>query len=157
MVVDYSGWTQESGSFHCKINFDEKKSDFAVHFANGSVARQSGTFHDHTADWNHDGDVYTQFGAWFEYRDTNGKFSGGEFFTPVDLVQFAVDARDSNSSSFGPRPIKVEGLTLPLPPRHQSLDDRIAQTEQRLMHQEAERNRKMNALGIRPSNEPWAR
>lgn len=157
MFVDHSGWTEELGAFCCKISFDETKMDFAVHFENGSVARQSSNFQYHTADWNRDGDVYTQFGAWFEFRDTNGKFTGGEFFTPVDLVQFAIDARDPNSHCFGSRPVKVDGIVLPLPPRHQSLADRIAQTENRAAKQEAERNRKMNALGIRPSNEPWAR
>lgn len=129
MFVEHSGWTEELGAFHFKINFDETKNDFAIHFENGSIARQSSEFQYHTADWNHDGDVYTQFGAWFEYRDANGKFSGGEFFTPVDLVQFAIDARDPHSTCFGPRPTKVEGIALPIPPRHQSLSDRIAQAE----------------------------
>ena len=157
MFVEYSGWTEELGAFCCKISFDETKTDFAVHFENGSVARQSGDFHNHTADWNHDGDIYSQFGAWFDYYDVNGKFTGGEFLTPVDLVRLALDARDPNCSCIGPRPTKVDGIVLPLPPRHQSLNDRIAQTENRAMHREAERNRKMNSLGIRHPGEPWAR
>ena len=157
MHVDYSGWNSESGSFSCKVHVDESRRDHAVHFANGSIARQSSEFQHVTNDWNHDGDVYSQYGAWFEFRNSEGGFAGGEFFTPVDLVQFAADAMDPKASCIGPRPIKVEGIEIPLKRRHPNLSDRIAQTEARAMHQEAERNRKMNALGIRPSNEPWAK
>ena len=157
MIVDYSGWNKDTGHFCHKIYIDESKKDYAVYFENGSVARQTGEFHHHTADWNHDDDVYTQYGAWFEFRAADGSRNGGEFFTPEDLVRFAVDALDPDSSRFGPRVTKVDGVEIPVQPRHPSLDQRLAQIEARAMHQDMERNRKMAALGIRPPNEPWAR
>lgn len=156
MYVDYCGWTEERGSFRHKVFVDENRTDYAVHFANGMVARQNSVFQIVVADWNHDQDVYPQYGAWFEYRDADGKFNGGEFFTPEDLVRFAADARDPHASSFGPRPLKVEGIEIPTVQRN-DLFDRIDQAEKRAMQQEAERNRKMDQLGIRRPNEPWAR
>ena len=155
MKVNYSGWTQKTGFFHHDIFVDENRTDYAVHFANGDVARQNGKFETRTEDWNHDGDVYSMFGAFFQYIHSDGSISYGDFFTPEDLVRFAVDALDPDAS--GPKVAYVEGIEIPKEPRQPSLNDRILQSEARAMHQECERNRKMASLGIRHPGEPWAR
>ena len=157
MQVEYSGWTKDHGPFFCLINVDEQRKDYAVYFENGTVAKQTGEFETVTGDWNHDGDVYSQFGAWFHYYNADGTRNGGAFFTPVDLVQFAIDALDAGTSCMGPRPVKVEGIHVPLPHLRPRLDDRLVQSERAAFHQDAERNRKMDMLGIRRPDEPWAR
>jgi len=157
MKVNYGGWKEGVGFFNHDIFVDENRRDYSIHFENGSVARQSSAFEEHTADWNCDGDVYTMFGAWFNYYAPDGSSRGGAFHTPEDLVRFAVDALDPDASFSGPRVVKVDGIEIQQNNRGTSLDDKIAQSEARAMHLEAERNRKMKALGIRPSNEPWAK
>lgn len=157
MQVEYSGWTAERGPFRHMIYVDENKKDYAIHFSSGTVARQSSAFENHTADWNNDGDVYTMFGAWFDYLDKDGSRNGGAFHTPEDLVRFAVEAADPEQRSYGTYATKVEGIEFPPPDRRSSLNDRIAQSENRAMQQEAERNRKMDMLGVRRPGEPWAR
>ena len=157
MKINHSGWHEEYGSYSYNIDFDENKCDYEIHFANGDIAKQNGPFEEHTADWNNDGDVYTQFCAFFTYYDRNGSSHGGQAWTPVDLVTAAIDALDSSSSSIGPRVIKVVGIDIPPIHKRKSLNEQIFQSENRAFHQEVERNRKMSALGIRPPGEPWAR
>ena len=157
MYVEYSGWTSERGSFHCKIFVDENKLDYELHYKSGKTAKQSSPFQHVTADWNHDGDVYTQFGAWFDHIGENGKFQGGEFWTPVEMVGALADAMDRSSRNYGDHVIAIPGIEIPPPDRRSTLDDQIIRSERRSEAQEIERNRKMNALGIRPPNEPWAR
>ena len=155
MKVEYSGWSEERGSFHYDFIVDETKLDYEVHFGNGRIAKQNGPFEYHTADWNCDDDIYTQFGAWFQFVDVDGKFNGGEFFTPEDLVSFAISAAGIERS--GPKVLCVKGLEWPEKQSRCSLDERILRSDQRAANIEADRNRRMDALGIRPSNEPWAR
>lgn len=151
MYVNYSGWTKDHGSFSCNIYIDENKQDYEVVYGDGSVAKQTGPFHEVTADWNHDGDVYSMFGAWFQSESGRGSF-----FTPEDLVRIAADGLEKDRF-YGNEAKCVKGITIPLPERRPRLDDVIRQNEVRAANQEAERNRKMNALGIRPPGEPWAR
>ena len=77
MNVIYSGWTEKHGSFHCNVFVDEKKTDYEIHFSNGRVMKQNSAFDVEVHDWNNDGDVYGQFGAWFQEVDENGRFCGG--------------------------------------------------------------------------------
>ena len=153
MNVNYSGWTEQHGSFSCNIFVDENRQDYELVFGNGSVAKQQGPFEEVTADWNNDGDVYTQFGAWFSRPEGNG----GDFWTPVDMVAAVVDAQTRERKPYGNEVVSVKGIEVPLPGKRPALTDVIRQSEQRAANQEAERNRRMDALGIRPSDEPWAR
>ena len=157
MKVNHSGWTEQSGAFDYDVFIDENKTDYELHYKNGMIARQSSPFQEETRDWNHDDDVYTQFGAWFSCYDPDGSFSGGSFWTPEDLVRAAVDCSDPAKIRYGNQVIAVPGIEVPRPDQRPKLDTRIAQNERRAMAQDIERNRKMNALGIRPPNEPWAR
>ena len=157
MQVSHSGWDAQHGAFHYEVYIDENKTDYELHYKNGMIAKQSSPFQEETRDWNHDDDVYSQFGAWFSHYAPDGSFSGGEFFTPVDLVQAAVDCLDPSEIRFGNQIIKVSGVEIPQPDKRPNLDERIAQNERRAMMQDIERNRKMDALGIRSPNEPWAR
>ena len=151
MYVDYSGWTEKYGYFSCKVFIDETKQDYALVYGDGTVAKQSTPFTFVTADWNHDGDVYTQFGAWFDIES-----GSGEFYCVEDLVRAAADA--SEKERFYNNEIKqVIGITIPPPEKRPTLEDQIQQSENRAMHQEAEKNRKMDALGIRRPGEPWVR
>lgn len=85
MNVEYSGWSEAHGLFSFQIPVDETREDYEIRLKNGSVFKQNGPFQHVTRDWNCDGDVYTQFGAYFSYDG-----GGGEFFTPDDLVSLVV-------------------------------------------------------------------
>lgn len=151
MHVNHSGWSKDHGHFSCDIFIDEHKTDYALVYGDGTVCRQTSPFTTVRGDWNNDGDVYEQFGAWFQ-----GLYGGGTFMTPVDLVSAAING--VTKDRFSKNEIQeVRGVTVPLPERRPRLEDRIRQSENRAMHQEAERNRRMNALGIRNPGEPWAR
>ena len=157
MQVEYSGWTQEHGSFHCDIFIDESRIDYELHYKSGVVARQKTPFEVVTADWNHDGDIYPQFGAWFESVLGSQITSGGSFWTPEDMVRAVADANDPNTRQYGDHVIASPGIEIPAPEKRASLEDKILRSERRSEAQEIERNRRMNALGIRPPDEPWAR
>ena len=151
MYVEYSGWTEKHGIFCCKVPVDENKQDYALVYGDGTVAKQLTPFDDVTADWNNDGDVYTMFGAWF-----GSKEGRGVFYSVEDLVRSAADALDKER--FYSYEVKeVIGITIPPLDKRPSLDTQIRQSENRVMHQEAERNRKMDMLGVRRSDEPWAK
>lgn len=151
MYVNYSGWTEKRGSFSCNVFIDETRQDYVLVYGNGFVAKQTTPFQSETADWNNDGDVYTQFGAWFE-----SPFGGGTFFTPEEMVQAAADSLEKER--FYNNEVKeVQGVTIPFSEHRPRLEDQIRQSENRAMHQDAERNRKMDTLGIRCPGEPWAR
>ena len=152
MYVNHSGWTADRGAFSYDIFVDETKTDYEVVYGNGYVSKQVTPFEHITGDWNNDGDVYTQFGAWF-----SSKYGGNTFLTPEDLVMALVEAQGRERKAYGNEIVSVKGIDFPSKERRPSLSDQIRQSEQRAMHQEAERNRKMNSLGIRPPGEPWAR
>ena len=147
MYVNHSGWNTEYGSFSYNIFVDEKREDYEIHYKNGTVDKQDGPFQEVTADWNNDDDVYTQFGAWF--REANGR---GSFWTPEQLVQALVDSMEGSSHVS-----HIPGITLPARDKRPSLEDTIAQSERRAAAQDADRNRKMDMLGIRPPNDPWVK
>lgn len=153
MFVNHSGWNSERGSFSYDIFVDERREDYALHFSDGKTKHQRSPFSEVTADWNHDGDVYTQFGAWFSERP-NGN---GEFWTPEDMVAELIDALDPDRRRSGAHIVSIPGIEVPTPDKRPSLTDKIRQSENRAMHQDIEKNRKMNALGIRGPGEPWAR
>lgn len=152
MYVNHSGWNIEHGSFSYNIYINEEKEDYEIHFVDGTVARQCSPFQEVTADWNCDGDRYTQFGAWFTEDGHNS-----EFWTPQDMVVCLIDAMNGDRSRGNATVKVIPGIELPPKEKRPKLDDRLRQTEQRRMHQDIELNRKMNTLGIRPHNEPWAR
>ena len=151
MYVNYSGWNKKDGQFSYDVFIDENKQDYAIVYHDGFVSRQTSPFSPVTADWNHDGDVYTKFGAWFSSRFG----TGNNFFTPEEIVLELVENR-SKERFYGHDIKEVVGITLPEPSKPR-LSDAILNSELRAMNQEAERNRKMKALGIRRPGEPWAR
>lgn len=157
MFVNHSGWSIEHGSFNYDVFVDENRRDYAVYFKNGKVAHQTSSFQEVTGDWNYDGDVYSLFGAWFDVCNPDGSSNSGVFYTPEELVSFAISAKEPDRFSDGQEVLRVDGICVPDRDKRPTLQDRLVQTEKRAMHQEAERNRKMAALGIRNPNEPWAR
>ena len=157
MYVEHSGWNKQHGAFRYHIFMDETRTDYEIHYQSGRVDKQSSPFQEQFADWNHDDDWYSQFGAWFEHRDEDGNFKGGEFWTPEQLVRELLNTMEGSAPSYGDRIVAVPGIEIPPPEKRPALQDQIFSSERRREAQEIERNRKMNALGIRPSNEPWAR
>lgn len=158
MWVEHSGWNIECGAFRYKVFVDENKLDYELKFEDGSVSKQAGPFDSFTYDWNCDGDVYTQFGAWFTRYYRNGEKNGRDFWTPEQMIACLIEGMDPESREYPCNKIvSIPGIEIPTKDKRPRLDDRMKQTENRAMHQEIEKNRKMNALGIRSSNEPWAR
>lgn len=151
MFVNHSGWTAEQGFFSYDIFIDEKREDYEIHYADGSVAKQNSPFHEVTRDWNYDGDVYTLLGAFFTKEG-----SGGEFWTPENMVSALIEAMEGERRHGAASVISIPGIELPEKENRPTLEYTIRQSERRAMHKDIERNRKMNILGIRPSNEPWA-
>lgn len=158
MKVGHSGWSKEYGSFSYEIFIDENKTDYELHFKNGSIGRQCSEFREETRDWNCDNHVYTQYGAWFEYFDKYGERDGTEFWTPENMVRVAIDAKEKGESRLnGNEVISIPGIQIPDRDKRLSLKEQVARSERQRMAQDIERNRKMNALGIRDPREPWAR
>lgn len=151
MYVNHSGWSQEYGPFNYNIFVDEKKTDYEIVYVDGKVCKQASPFEYLTADWNCDGDVYTQFGAYFD-----GRYAGRNFWTVEELVSACIEAIDKELLR-GSDVKEVTGIVIPPREKRQSLEESIRMSEQRAAHQEAERNRKMDMLGIRRPGEPWAR
>lgn len=158
MKIEYSGWSENRGSFRCVIPFDEHKSDYEVRFASGKCLRQCGEFQHITADWNCDGDVYTEFGASFIRYDKDGNAQAGrEFWTPNDLVAELIDGLYCDGFGANDRMVSISGVTVPPLDKRPSLREQIDRSERQQMARDIERNRQMNALGIRPADEPWVK
>jgi hypothetical protein len=85
MRLEHSGWSQERGFFCDKYEIDTTQTDHEIHWKNGMVCKQLEPFHHVEADWNCDGDVYTEFGANFEGR------YGREWRTPMNLLGIMLD------------------------------------------------------------------
>ena len=81
MQLTHEGWSQERGWFQDKYNIDTTHTDHEIHWKNGKVCKQESPFQVVTADWNCDGDVYSEFGAYFE-----SKYAGREWYTPQNLL-----------------------------------------------------------------------
>lgn len=153
MYVNHSGWSEDIGSYSYDIYMDENKSDYEIHYEDGSVDRQVTPFEAITNDWNNDGDVYTMFGAYFEHDSTGWR----QFMTPENMVTLLLDSRFNPHRVHGPRATEIPGIEIPDRDKRPKLEQTIQDSERRALNKEADRNRKMDALGIRPPNEPWAR
>lgn len=88
LTINVSGWRRGYGPYSLNLPFDEKKTDYEVRFEDGTHYIQESPFQDEAHDWNNDGDVYPQFGAWF--RGDSGR---GEFLTPVDMLRLVQEGR----------------------------------------------------------------
>lgn len=86
MIIENSGWSQERGWYCDKYFFDETKTNHEIHWKNGKICKQECPFQTVTADWNCDGDVYSEFGANFE-----SLFAGREWHTPQGLLSIMLD------------------------------------------------------------------
>ncbi len=158
MYINHSGWSEKYGSFSYDVFIDEEKTDYELHYSKGEVFKQASEFQWVSADWNCDGDVYSQFGASFAYYDRNGEeTSSREFLTPQEMVSLLVDGLYGDHYDYESVVVSIPGIILPPPERRPSIDERISRSEKRSMAQDIERNRKMNAFGIRSPGEPWAR
>lgn len=127
MYVEYSGWSEKLGSFHFNIFLDESRQDYSIEYGDGTIVKQTSSFQDVTTDWNHDGDVYTQFGAWFESPIS----SGNDFFSAVDLVYVAIESVTNERRIYGNEIKAVHGLELPKELYPTSLSDRLHDAENR--------------------------
>lgn len=157
MKVEYSGLKKGFGEFRNEIFLDENKTDYEIFFKSGMIAKQSSSFKEVTHDWNNDGDIYTKFGAWFDYFDKKGEKLGAEFLTPETMIRGLIDGKEMPDYRKEDHIIAISGIEIPKLKRKESLDERIYQSEKRREIMEIEKNRKMQALGIRHPNEPWAR
>ena len=152
MYVNHSGWNETQGFFNYDIFVDEKREDYELRFADGSKARQCSSFHNLTGDWNNDGDVYTQFGAFFT---KDGRYS--EFWTPENMVMALIEGREGDRSRDNSTVVEIPGVDIPEKNKRPKLEDKIRTSEARAMHRECEKNRAMKHLGIRSPGDPWAR
>lgn len=149
MNVEYSGWKESTGFFCYKIEVDELKLDYELHYASGKVATQNGPFQAVSADWNYDGDIYTQFGAWFQLVDENGRFESGKFWTPEQMVGALIDARDETETHYGDYVVSIPGIELPFLEKRPSLDEQIERSERRVLAGGDEVPGKKQSSGIR--------
>lgn len=108
MIVEYSGWSEEKGSFHYNVFLNEASIEYEIEYEDGFIAEQTSIFKNFTLDWNHDGDEYTLFGAWFKSRH-----GGEEFFTPEDLVRSLIDGVEGVEDGYNYRVVAVKGIELP--------------------------------------------
>lgn len=83
LTVEHSGYSFERGWFRDEYSIDPDKTDYEIRFPDGDIYRQKSEFHKRTADWNYDGDIYEQFGAFFEIES----LGRNEFLTPVEMVE----------------------------------------------------------------------
>lgn len=93
------------------------------------------------------------FGAYFEHDSTGWR----QFMTPESMVMLLLNSRFDPRSVPGPLVTEIPGIEIPDRDKRPKLEQTIQDSERRALNKEIERNRKMDALGIRPSDEPWAR
>ena len=86
MQLIHEGWSQERGWFQDKYNIDTTRTDHEIHWKNGQVCKQTSPFIVVDADWNNDGEIYTEFGATFE-----GKYAGRDWYTPQGLLDLVLE------------------------------------------------------------------
>jgi hypothetical protein len=87
MILEHSGWSQERGWFCDKYSMDTTRTDYTIHWKNGTVCKQVTAFKTVEADWNNDMDIYPEFGANFE-----GKWGyGRDWYTPHHLLGLVLD------------------------------------------------------------------
>ena len=88
LTINVSGWRKGYGPYSLNLPFDEGRTDYEVRFKDGSAYAQESPFTEEAHDWNNDGDVYPQYGAWF--RGDDGR---GEFLTPVDMLRLVQEGQ----------------------------------------------------------------
>lgn len=157
MYVNHSGWNEKDGFFNYNIFVDENKKDYEIHYKSGVILRQNGPFEVHTQDWNHDGDVYSLFGAYFDRYEPDGKCNSAGFWTPEQMVSELIEGLEESSSSYYDKVVEIPGIELPGVGKRPSLESQIRESERHKMAQDIERNRKMDALGIRHPGDPWVK
>ena len=86
MQLTHEGWSEERGWFSDKYNIDATRTDHEIHWKNGKVCKQLTPFEVVTADWNYDGDIYSEFGCYFE-----SPYAGGNWYTPQELLSLMLD------------------------------------------------------------------
>lgn len=86
MQLTHQGWSEEKGYFQDKYNIDTISENLEIRWGNGTISKQISPFQIVEADWNCDGDVYEEFGAYFE-----GKYGGRDWHTPQGLLRLVLD------------------------------------------------------------------
>ena len=89
MQLTHEGWSQERGRFQEKYSFDTSRSDHEINWKDGKVCKQLTPFQAVTADWNCDGDVYTETGAHFESQYGAGR----DWYTPLELLSLMLEGK----------------------------------------------------------------
>lgn len=87
MRLTHEGWSQERGRFSEVYEIDTTRSDYEIQWKNGTVCKQISPFEAVEADWNCDGDVYTEIGANFESKYGAGR----DWYTPLELIRLVID------------------------------------------------------------------
>lgn len=108
MQVNYSGWNEKLLRFDFTIDLDETRKDYEIHFKDGFVSKQSTPFDYVTCDWNHDGDVYCMYGAYFTSR-----FGGNVFWTPDEMVSALIESAMEDGYRDTYRIREIPGIALP--------------------------------------------
>lgn len=88
LEINVLGWHHACGSYNLTIPFNDIKTYYEIRYNDGTVLKQTQPFETVVHDWNNDGDVYPQYGAWF--HDQSGY---GEFLTPVDMIRLVIDEK----------------------------------------------------------------
>lgn len=86
MIVENCGWSEDRGLYNDKYFIDEDRTNYEIHYSDGYISKQVRAFESITADWNNDGDSYTEFVAGFENR-----YGGTDNWTPESLVSEIID------------------------------------------------------------------
>lgn len=85
--VEHSGYSEARGIFCDLYYIDPNKMDYKIYFPDGDTYIQNSEFHARIEDWNHDGDRYEQFGAFFKIES----LGRSEFVTPEMMISFITD------------------------------------------------------------------
>ncbi len=85
MKIHHQGWNETVGAFNCDVEINEARSDYEIHFPDGTVFYQQTPFQSLPADWEQNGEPYSVFGAFFIQNGIK------EFFTPLELASLALN------------------------------------------------------------------
>lgn len=86
MQITHECWSQECGAFQEKYYIDTTRTDHEIHWKGGFIAKQVTSFGIVTRDWKNDGNVYSEFGAYFQ-----GVYGSNMWYTLHGLLSLMLD------------------------------------------------------------------
>lgn len=128
LTLNYSGWNKDYGAYSFDIPFDDTKTDWEIQFKK-DVYYQLGPFTEITRDWNCDGDVYAQYGAWFG-EEPNG--FARDFYTPERMLRLVIDEEAT-----------IPGLPDPSAPIKEHREEQLRKAD------EAERAKRVRSVSVK--------